>query len=112
MRGFLTRYGSLAVFSARFIAGLRFLAGPLAGAIGMRLRPFMIGNVLGAVVFVPVAVGAGYAVGVGLGAQVERVRRVLGEVEHLLLIGAVVVIGVLLSLRVLRVLSAGLRDLT
>ena len=102
MRGFLTRHGSLAVFSARFIAGLRFLAGPLAGAIGIRLRPFMIGNVLGAVVFVPVAVGAGFAVGVGLGAQVERVRRMLGEVEHLLLIGAVVVVGVLLLLRVRR----------
>jgi membrane-associated protein len=102
MRGFLTRHGSLAVFSARFIAGLRFLAGPLAGAIGIRLRPFMIGNVLGAVVFVPVAVGAGFAVGVGLGTQVERVRRMLGEVEHLLLIGAVVVVGVLLLLRVRR----------
>jgi membrane protein DedA with SNARE-associated domain len=106
MRGFLIRYGPLAVFSARFLAGLRFLAGPLAGALGIRLRPFMIGNVLGAVVFVPLAVGAGYAVGVGLGAYVEHVRRLLGEVEHLLLIGAVMVIGVLLSLRVLRAFRA------
>ena len=110
MRLFLTRYGPLAVFSARFIAGLRFLAGPLAGAIGIRLRPFMIGNVLGAVVFVPVVVGAGYAIGVGLGAHVEHVRRVLHEVEHFVLGGAVVVIGVLLFLRVLRAFRAPARS--
>src|SRR6058998_386729 len=33
MRRFVARYGSLGVASARFIAGLRFVAGPLAGAM-------------------------------------------------------------------------------
>jgi len=102
MRQFVIRYGPLAVFAARFIAGLRFLAGPLAGAIGMRLRPFLVANVLGAFAFVPVVVVAGYAVGMGLGDQVEGVRRSLGEIEHLLLTGAVVVIGVLLLWRIVR----------
>jgi membrane protein DedA with SNARE-associated domain len=31
-RRFVTRYGAFGVFAARFIAGLRFMAGPLAGA--------------------------------------------------------------------------------
>ena len=106
MRGFVIRRGSLAVFLARFVAGLRFLAGPLAGALGIRVRPFMLGNVLGAVVFVPLAVAAGYGVGVGFGSYVEGARRVLGEVEHLLLIGAVLVMGTMLLFRIRRVLRA------
>src|SRR2546426_7137955 len=67
MRGFVIRHGPFGVFVARFIAGLRFLAGPLAGAIGLRFIPFTTANVLGALVFVPVAVGVGYAGGYGVG---------------------------------------------
>jgi len=90
MRRFVTRYGAAGVFAARFIAGLRFLAGPLAGASGLRPTPFMVANALGALVYVPVVVAAGYAVGYGLGAYVERLRKVVGEVEHLVLILAIV----------------------
>jgi membrane protein DedA with SNARE-associated domain len=52
MRGFVTRYGPLGVFAARFLPGLRFLAGPLAGATGLRFFPFLVANVLGASLYV------------------------------------------------------------
>jgi len=61
MRGFVIRHGPFGVFVARFIAGLRFLAGPLAGAVSLRFLPFITANVAGALVFVPVMVGVGYA---------------------------------------------------
>ena len=41
---------------------------------------------IGAVVYVPVVVGAGYAVGYGLGHHIERLRRLLGDAERLVLI--------------------------
>jgi membrane protein DedA with SNARE-associated domain len=105
MRRVVTRYGAAGVFAARFIAGLRFLAGPLAGATGMRPARFVVANALGALVYVPVVVAAGYALGYGLGAYVERFRKDVGEVEHLVLI--LVVLGSLFVLgrRVLRVRS-------
>lgn len=43
------RYGVLAVFFGRFIALLRILAGPLAGALRMRYGAFLAANALGAV---------------------------------------------------------------
>ena len=46
-----TRYGVLAVFFGRFIALLRIFAGPLAGALRMPYRRFLVANVLGALVW-------------------------------------------------------------
>ena len=66
MQQLVLRYGMVAVFVARFVAGLRFMAGPLAGSTGLSPVRFFIANLLGAAVYVPVAVGAGYAVGYGL----------------------------------------------
>jgi len=97
MQAFVERRGAFAVFAARFIPGLRFSAGPLAGALGLRFLPFLGANLLGAATYVPVAVGAGYAIGYGLGPYVERLRQVVGEVEHVVLIvalaGAVGLLG-------------------
>ncbi len=75
MRRFVSRYGALGVFVGRFLPGLRFMAGPLAGAAGLGFRPFFVANVLGAAVFVPYSVGLGYAVGYGLGAYVADIRH-------------------------------------
>jgi membrane protein DedA with SNARE-associated domain len=83
----------LAVFVARFVAGLRFMAGPLAGSTGLTPMRFFVANLLGAAVYVPVAVGAGYAVGYGLGDQIDRLRRALGEAEHLLVIALLLAAG-------------------
>src|SRR5208282_2187092 len=45
---FFHEHGNKAVFMARFIAGLRFMAGPMAGAAGMRFTRFLRWNVMGA----------------------------------------------------------------
>ena len=100
MQEFVARYGLLGVFLARFITGLRFAAGPLAGALGLRVRSFVAGNVLGALVFVPLAVGAGYALGLGFG------RRILSEVEYVVLGGAVLIVGTVALLRIRRAFRA------
>src|SRR5262249_29040419 len=45
----VSRYGVFAIVAARFVAGFRMLAGPLAGAAGMRPLAFMIANLIGTV---------------------------------------------------------------
>jgi membrane protein DedA with SNARE-associated domain len=49
--GFFARYGPWTVFLARFIGGFRFMAGPMAGALGMPFRRFFRYNLAGAVVY-------------------------------------------------------------
>ena len=58
-----TRYGVLAVFFGRFIALLRIFAGPLAGALRMPYRRFLLANVLGALVWAGGTTAAVYALG-------------------------------------------------
>ncbi len=103
MRRFVGRYGAFGVFAARFLPGLRFAAGPLAGAIGMTLPRFALANVLGALCYVPLVVGAGYAVGLGLGPYVERLGRVAGEVEQALVL---LVLGVAVGALAVRIARA------
>ena len=103
MKAFVARRGPVAVFVARFVPGVRFTAGPLAGALGMRFASFLLANVAGAVVYVPVVVGAGLAVGYGFGAYVERLRYLVGEVERTVLL---VVLAGILSLIALRIWQA------
>jgi membrane protein DedA with SNARE-associated domain len=82
-RQFVVRHGMLAVFAARFVAGLRFMAGPLAGSTGLEPARFFIANLLGAVLYVPVMVGVGYGVGYGLGERIESLRRAAGNTERI-----------------------------
>jgi membrane protein DedA with SNARE-associated domain len=90
MQGFVERYGMLAVFLARFVAGLRFMAGPLAGSTGLSPGRFFVANVLGAAVYVPAAVAAGYAIGYGLGERIERLRRLAGDAAGVILVALVI----------------------
>ena len=89
---FVSRYGALAVCAARFVAGFRFLAGPLAGAVGLPFPSFLCGNLFGAVLFVPYAVGIGYAIGYGVG---RYVQQALGGIGHMVLIVAIIAVVVL-----------------
>lgn len=57
------RYGPATVFLARFIFGLRVLAGPLAGVLRMRWRRFVAFNLLGAATWVTVIASLGYLFG-------------------------------------------------
>jgi len=70
------RYGSVAVFFARFIFGLRVIAGPLAGVLRMPWPSFAVFNLLGAVVWVTVVAGAGYFFGRHWRLLVNTLRRV------------------------------------
>jgi membrane-associated protein len=99
---FISRYGPRAVFAARFLPGVRILAGPLAGAAGLHFPTFAVANALGAGLYVPYAVGVGYAVGYGFGKYVERFRHVVGEVEHIVLVGAALAALVMFGWRALR----------
>jgi membrane protein DedA with SNARE-associated domain len=57
------RYGVVTVFFARFVFGLRIVAGPMAGVLRMPWRKFLVANFLGAAVWVTVISGAGYLFG-------------------------------------------------
>lgn len=105
MRTFIVRWGPLGVFVARFLAGLRFLAGPLAGAVGLHFSAFMTANVLGALLYVPAVVAAGYIVGYGAGAYVERVLQTLGRVEYIVLAVAVIFVASVFAWRAVRAFS-------
>jgi len=96
---FVSRYGALAVCIARFVGGFRFLAGPLAGAVGLPFRSFLRGNLLGAVFFVPYAVGIGYAIGYGLGPYMAHAQQALGGIGHVVLLLAAIVVVVLIAWR-------------
>jgi membrane protein DedA with SNARE-associated domain len=56
-------YGAVTVFFARFVFGMRIIAGPMAGVLRMPWRRFLIFNFLGALVWVTVISGAGYLFG-------------------------------------------------
>jgi membrane protein DedA with SNARE-associated domain len=94
-----TRYGGFAVFAARFVPGVRTLAGPVAGATGMPPFTFMASNALGAVVYVPYAVGLGYAVGYGAGHVIERF---LGRAEPFFVAAIALVTLALLARRLIQ----------
>ena len=69
------RYGAFTVFIARFIAGLRVVAGPVAGVLGLHWKKFAIANFLGAVVWVTVISTVGYVFGGHWDQVVQIVRR-------------------------------------
>lgn len=88
MRRFVQHYGPVAVFLARFVIGFRVLAGPLAGSLGLSWRSFLLANVGGALVYVPLMVGMGYAVGIGLGGYVESIWRAAARAQQSVMLGA------------------------
>jgi membrane-associated protein len=84
------RYGSETIFIARFIAGMRVIAGPLAGVLRMPWRRFVLCNFLGAAVWVTVISCTGYL----FGHQRHRLLHILHEVN----IATLVAVGLLLLL--------------
>jgi membrane protein DedA with SNARE-associated domain len=86
---FFRTHGSKAVFMARFITGVRFMAGPMAGACGMPFFQFLGWNVLGAMVWCSLVVTVGYLVGNELSpalAMAHQISRWLGLAVFLLLL--------------------------
>ena len=94
---FVLKHGAVAVFVARFVPGLRFAAGPVAGITGMPAQLFLIANVLSACLYVPIVVGIGYVIGRGVGPRLEHLRTTVVGIEHVVLAAAIVVtVGALL----------------
>lgn len=58
-QGFLRRAG-LSVFLGRFVALLRVLAGPLAGAAGMPYKRFLVCNAAGAILWATIMVSVAW----------------------------------------------------
>jgi membrane protein DedA with SNARE-associated domain len=70
------KYGTAAVLLARFIAGLRVVAGPLAGALRMPWKRFALFNFLGAAVWVTTISCLGYIFGQHWQAVIHILKRV------------------------------------
>ncbi len=79
------RHGPVAIFFARFIFGMRVVAGPLAGVLRMSWRRFALFNALGAVTWVSVISLVGYF----FGTQWGRLVHIFKDVDYALL-GALV----------------------
>lgn len=85
------KYGAVTVFLARFVFGMRIIAGPLAGVLRMSWRKFLIFNFLGAVVWVSVISGAGYLFGRHWNQLEEALKRAdIVAVVFVLLVGGYV----------------------
>ena len=86
--GLFARYGAITIFFARFIFGLRIIAGPVAGVLRMPWRKFMVFNFLGAAVWVTVISLAGYFFGQHWERLQQDVKRIDILVGLILLCGA------------------------
>jgi membrane protein DedA with SNARE-associated domain len=84
--GLFERYGAATIFVARFITGMRVIAGPLAGVLRMSWRKFAVFNFLGAALWVTVISGAGYF----FGKHWHELVRIVGSVNIVLLVAAIV----------------------
>jgi membrane protein DedA with SNARE-associated domain len=89
---FFQDHGSKAVFMARFIAGARFMAGPMAGACKMPFFQFLGWNVLGALVWCSLIVTVGYL----LGDELDRVVAAAHQASRWVGFGAALVFLVLI----------------
>ncbi|MGH3182510.1 MAG: DedA family protein [Streptosporangiaceae bacterium] len=78
---FFNRHGAVTIFFARFVAGMRVFAGLAAGLANMARRPFLIYNLLGAVVWVAALATTGSL----LGGHWRRLLRLMGRVDALIL---------------------------
>jgi len=78
----------MAIFYARFLAGVRALVYLTAGSVGVTPRRFVVYDGLGAVISVPVAVSVGYF----LGDQIDSAIRYLGGLDRVVLVAAAICI--------------------
>ncbi len=87
----IQKYGPPAIFFARFIAGARIIAGPMAGILNMDWPRFALFNFLGAIVWVSTIATFGYM----FGSQLHRLLHYLKEFNYLVLIALAIAVLVL-----------------
>ena len=90
IEGFMQRHGHRAIFYARFLAGLRALVYLSAGSFGVRPAVFLLYDLLGALISVPIVVTLGYI----FGKQLEMLVRYIGGFERLIVVVAVLSVAV------------------
>ncbi|KAF0247871.1 MAG: hypothetical protein FD167_2728 [bacterium] len=86
LEGFFERYGDKTVFIARFIAGLRWAAGPLSGAAKMPFGRFLFFNASGALVWVFIMTQLGYH----LASNLDYVLALLAKAKIVIIVVAIV----------------------
>jgi membrane protein DedA with SNARE-associated domain len=84
------RFDAIAVFLARFVFGMRIVAGPLAGVLRMPWRKFLFWNFLGAAVWVTVISNVGYLFGRHWSRLIREIRQFDLAVLILVLLVAVI----------------------
>jgi len=84
------RFGSFTIFFARFVFGMRVIAGPLAGVLSMPWKSFALFNFLGAAVWVTVISLVGYSFGRHWRAMMHFMHRM-----NLILVLLLAVIGLI-----------------
>jgi membrane protein DedA with SNARE-associated domain len=90
MQRYFATHGDKTVFFGRFIAGLRFFAGPLSGASHMPFLRFLTFNAMGALIWIAVITQVGYWFGPSVLAWISKTNR------EIAIVVVVVVIVVLL----------------
>lgn len=90
MQAFMRRHGTMAIFYARFLAGLRALIYLSAGSLGVAPLRFFLCDLLGALISVPIVVSLGYF----FGSELEVVIHYIGGFERVLLLVAALSAGV------------------
>lgn len=80
LKAFMDKHGHLAIFYARFLAGLRAVVYITAGSLGVSPSRFLFYDALGAVISVPVVVSIGYLFGKQIGLAIQY----LGGLERLI----------------------------
>jgi membrane protein DedA with SNARE-associated domain len=83
------RFGPTTVFFARFVFGMRVIAGPLAGVLRMRWRRFVLFNFLGATVWVTVISSVGYL----FGQHWHKLLRIVGRANAVVFVVALVIVA-------------------
>jgi len=81
-------YGAVTIFFARFVFGMRIIAGPMAGVLRMPWRKFLIFNFLGATAWVIVISSLGYL----FGRQWEHLERNVQRFDRVAAIVLVIVL--------------------
>ncbi len=78
IRDFMKRHGHRAILYARFLAGLRALVYLSAGSFGVPSSRFLIYDLAGAMISVPIVVSLGYL----FGGELEMAVRFIGGLER------------------------------
>lgn len=93
---FFERYGPWTIFLSRFVGGLRFMAGPMAGAFGMTFSRFFRYNLAGAVIYCPAIVLIGYVSAPYFDQAVHLIALANWTLAMLILVGGLALVGWLL----------------